>query len=177
MKSPPIIENEIIEGEEGEQVEPGIDDARFEIHVGEEGAAIGQGPEDAKLTIVDLRTAAKDDDQRDDPAKRVGETGGKFADPEYLHGCALHPEEHGRFFPEGFKVDVYPRIVMHLYHFPRGLGKIDLIPVEEVHAAQEGNEEQGAEQGDRVLEGVRQHDGHAVAFLEPRSLQPRGEAA
>ena len=37
----PMIEDKIIDGQKGKEVEPGVDDARLEIHIREEGAPIG----------------------------------------------------------------------------------------------------------------------------------------
>lgn len=148
-----MIKDEIVDGEEGEKIEPGVDDPRFEIHVGEQGAAIGQGPEDAELPVIDPGTAKKNDDQGDDPAESIGQPGGKFRYPEYFERSALHPEEHGRFFPEWLKVDVYPCIIVHFDHFPGTFGEVDLVPVEEVDAPEKGNKKKGSGKDDQQDSG------------------------
>ncbi len=84
-----------------------------------------------------------------DPADGVGKTGRKLPDPKNLHRRTLHPEEHRRFFPEGFEIDIYPGIVVHLDHLPRTFGKIDFVPVEQMHPAQKRNEEQRCQKDDQ----------------------------
>src|ERR1700744_135755 len=124
----PIVKNKIIERQEGKQVEPWLDDARFEIHVRKKRAAIGKGPQDAETLVIDTGAAKKDDNQRNDPAQRIWESGGELSHAKNLHGRTLHPEEHGRLFPEWFEIYIDPRIIVHFDHLPRGLGEIDLVP-------------------------------------------------
>ena len=64
-----------------------------------------------------------------------------------MHAHALHPEEHGRFFPERLEVDIYAAVIIEHHHLPRAFREIDLIPVEEMDIAQEGDEEKGTEDG------------------------------
>src|SRR6185437_8046770 len=63
--------------------------------------------------------------------------------------AALHPEEHRRFFPEWHVIDVDAGIIMQLQHFAGAFGEIDLIPVEEMHPAQERDEEQRRRRSDQ----------------------------
>ena len=133
---------------EGEEIEPWINDPALEIKMRKEATGIEQAPPDAKTFSVQSPADQKQAEQREYATYCVGNAGGEFIDAEDLHRHHLHPEKHGRFLPERFKIDLHPHVVTGDDHLPGGLRKIDLIPVEQIDGPQRMEKQERRNQDD-----------------------------
>ena len=149
------VENGEIYSCEYEKIEPGVDDAGFEIEEREDGAGINQDPGQSHFIVEELITDTEKDKEGHDPANGIGKAGGEFIDSEELHRQHLHPDEQGGLFPERLVIDLHVQVVLSDDHLPGNLGKVYLIPVEQCYPAQEREEEErGAKDDGKVEEEV-----------------------
>jgi len=139
---------EIIDGRENEEVENGINDATFDIHMWQNWAKIKKHPHCAKSFIVQSSADIEDQYQSNNAKKYIWESGSKFILAKYRHTYTLYPEKERWFLPEWFKIDLVLKIVSCDHHFSRGLCEIDLIPIKQMHIAKEWQQYQCSNSND-----------------------------
>ena len=140
------IFREKVNGQEYAQVEPGVDYAGLEIEEGEEGNAVHQRPQRPEACTVFLPAYIEQRQQRNDAYHGIRETGGELVHSENLHANGLRPDEQRRFFPKRLEVDLYVEPVARKQHLAGRLGEVDLVPVEQPHVPDPGDEKRGPEQ-------------------------------
>ncbi len=161
--------------EKDEEVEPRVYDARPEIEPRQHGAGKGHGPEQAEAGVHHAAAYAEQQHQRQYARHCVGQARCEGTHPEELHAQRLHPDEERRFFPKGLKIYLHVGPLASEQHLAGSLGKVHLVPIEQLHPAQHRHEDQcrpqGNEQRDEVsvhrvrLSGAGQRQGRARWFI------------
>ena len=137
--------------QEDEQVKSRIDNARFEIEMRQPGSSIQQHPPGGHLLINDAPAGIEQANQRNYACNSIREPCGVFVDAEQMHRNRLHPDEQRGFLPEGLVVYLHAQVIVGNDHLAGTFGKVDLVPIEQVHLAEKRKEQQRSRNNDNDI--------------------------
>jgi hypothetical protein len=125
-------------------------------------------PQQAKCAVVEPLAKQKQERKRDAAQQSIGQPCSKFIHPKDTHTRALQPKKQRRLLPKWLEIYLRANVVAREQHFARDFGKINLVPIKQMHRPQKRQKQHHAKHGER-------RDDERIAFVDEHFVGEHSE--